>query len=236
MFNHTRLHWIVGSALVLLCSGTGCASLHLPARAQEQAKEEPAAPPSDPRRLHLELIEKMLENGRSHAALAHLDALSPDEAAAPVARLLRAEALRRNGQLDEAWRIYEPLLVTEAAAAAWRGLALIEAERGDLETGIAWLRKARDLQPTAARFRNDLGYALLLRGELESARIELLTALELEESHRAARNLVLVLLLQDQDVAAERLARQHQIDEAGLERLRLRAERLRARIAMRGGA
>src|SRR5437870_11254475 len=141
MSSNTRLRWILGLALLLSCGGAGCASLRLPALGEEQASESPA---SDPHRLHLELIEKMLENGRAHAALAHLDALAPDEAAAPGARLLRAEALRRTGQLDAAWRIYEPLLVTEAAASAWRGLALIKAERGDLETGIAWLRKARD--------------------------------------------------------------------------------------------
>src|SRR5215475_14344151 len=89
---------------------------------------------SDEPKLHLELIEKMLEGGRAHAALAHLDALGPEAAATPAAQLLRAEALRRIGQTDPAWKVYEALLVTDAAAPAWRGLALIKIDQGDLET------------------------------------------------------------------------------------------------------
>ena len=215
-------------ALWLATVGLGCAAVDGP-----KVAEAPLAQKTDPPRLHLELIEKMLESGKAHAALAHLDALPPKEAAAPSAQLLRGEALRRMDQLDAARLVLEPLLLTDAAAPAWRGLALIKAEQGDLETSIAWLRRARDLQPTAARIRNDLGYALLLRGELAEAKNELVTALELEESRRTARNLVLVLLLENQDESAQRLAGRHKIDEAGLERLRQRAERMRAHLAQR---
>ena len=217
------------AALAVFAIG-GCASEGGPAPGAAGASAE--AP--DPKRLHLELIEKMLEDGRAHAALAHLDALPADQAAAPAARLLRAEALRRIGQVDAAWRVYEPLLATDAAAPAWRGLALIKAEQGDLQTSVDWMRRARDLQPTAARIRNDLGYALILTGELEAARIELVTALELESSPRSARNLVLVYLLEDQRDAARRMAQRHGIDDAGLARLERRAERLRARKEMGG--
>jgi Flp pilus assembly protein TadD len=235
MSSHNSHRWVVGFAIALTLAAVGCASAPAPTPPAMPLASEPAPPP-DPKRLHLELIEKMLENGRAHAALAHLDALPADEAAAPPARLLRAEALRRTGQLDAAWKVYEPLLITDAAAPAWRGLALIKADQGDLETSVAWLRRARDLQPTAARIRNDLGYALLLHGELEPARVELVTALELESSKRTARNLVLVLLLQDQPEAAQRLAQQHGIDDAGVSRLQRRADRMRARIAQGGGA
>jgi Flp pilus assembly protein TadD len=233
MPDRTLHRFAISLALVAALAGTGCVSERAPAPANAAIAEEPAPPP-DPKRLHLELIEKMLEDGRAHAALAHLDALPPEEAAAPGARLLRAEALRRTGQLDAAWKVYEPLLITDAAAPAWRGLALIKADQGDLDTSVAWLRRARDLQPTVARFRNDLGYALILHGELEGARIELVTALELESSRRAARNLALVFLLEDQPEAAQRLAQRHGIDAAGLERLQRRADRLRARIAQGG--
>jgi Flp pilus assembly protein TadD len=139
-------------------------------------------------------------------------------------------------QTDAAWHVYESLLVTEAAAPAWRGLALIKADQGDLATAVDWLRKARDLQPTAARYRNDLGYALMLRGDLDEAKIELVTALELDGAKRAVRNLVLVMLLQGDDTGAERVAHAHELDDAALERLRQRADRLRNRIAQRGGA
>src|SRR5258706_14881586 len=141
-------------ALALSVLGTGCVSERRPARADAEVSEALSA--QDEPRLHLELIEKMLEGGRAHAALAHLDALDPEAKAAPGAQLLRAEALRRMKQTEQAWRVYELLLVTEAAAPAWRGLALIKADQGDLATAVDWLRKARDLQPTAARYRNDL--------------------------------------------------------------------------------
>jgi Flp pilus assembly protein TadD len=225
------IRWLAPCVLLLAMGGLGCISGSGPKTAEEALAE--SQPRSDPPRLHLELIEKMLESGKAHAALAHLDGLSPKEAAAPTARLLRGEALRRMDRLDAAWRVYEPLLLTDAAAPAWRGLALIKAEQGDLETSIAWLRRARDLQPTTARIRNDLGYALLLRGELADAENELITALELEGSRRAARNLVLVLLLENQDESAQRLAERHKIGDAGLERLRQRAERMRAHLAQR---
>ena len=226
------LHRITRSLLLIAAlAAPGCVSERGLVQNSALLGDEPA--PVDPRRLHLELIEKMLESGKAHAALAHLDALSPKEAAAPTAQLLRGEALRRMNRLDAAWRVYEPLLLTNAAAPAWRGLALIKAEQGDLETSIAWLRRARDLQPTTARIRNDLGYALLLHGELAEAQDELITALELEGSRRAARNLVLVLLLENQDESAQRLAQRHKIGDAGLERLRQRAERMRAHLAQR---
>lgn len=229
---HRTTLWLLSFAVAF---AAGCVSERGPAPSPALLAGEPAPPP-DPRRLHLELIEKMLEDGRAHAALAHLDALPPEEAAAPGARLLRAEGLRRTGQHDAAWKVYEPLLISDAAAPAWRGLALIKAEQGDLATSVAWLRRARDLQPTAARIRSDLGYALMLNNELEAARVELVTALELESSRRAARNLVLVYLLDYQPEAAHRVAQHHGIDEAGLERLKRRAERLRERRLQGGDA
>src|SRR5437879_6271112 len=114
---------------ILLVFLAGCVSE--PASRSLDSEVRNSLSKSDEPKLHLELIEKMLEGGRAHAALAHLDALGPEAAAAPAAQLLRAEALRRIGQRDQAWRVYETLLVTEAAAPAWRGLALIEIEKGD---------------------------------------------------------------------------------------------------------
>jgi tight adherence protein D len=221
---------------VLLGLVTGCVTERGPQLPDALASEtEPPAPKDNPK-LHLELIEKMLEGGRAHAALAHLDSLAPEQAATPGATLLRAEALRRIGDREQASHLYDSLLTTEAAAPAWRGLALIKVDQGDLETAVTWLGKARDLQPTSARIRNDLGYALILRGDLERAKLELVTALELESARRTARNLVLVLLLEGRPEAAERLARQHKIEGVALERLRERAESLRARVALGGGS
>ncbi len=221
---------VSGLLLTAILAGS-CASDRGPAPVATEVRKELTG--KEGPKLHLELIEKMLEGGRAHAALAHLDSLGPD-AARPEAQLLRAEALRRTGQLEAAWKVYEPLLHSAVAAPAWRGLGLIKADQGDLVTSIAWLRRARDLSPTAGRIRNDLGYALLLNGELEQARIELVTALELEGGVRAARNLVLVLLIEGQPTAADRVARRHEIDAAAVDRLRRRADRMRAGMEQGG--
>ena len=98
--------------------------------------EEPASPPdaeaAPPR------ADREDARGRACPRRARPPRRAPPEAAAvPGARLLRAEALRRTGQIDAAWKVYEPLLMTEAAAPAWRGLALIKADQGDLATSVA---------------------------------------------------------------------------------------------------
>src|SRR2546426_321989 len=93
---------VAASGLVLAWLCAGCVAERGPARGEAEATETRLN--ADEPKLHLELIEKMLQGGRAHAALAHLDALTPEAAAVPGARLLRAEALRRIGQTDAAKR------------------------------------------------------------------------------------------------------------------------------------
>jgi Flp pilus assembly protein TadD len=202
----------------------GCATTREPpsrvATAVDAERDEP--------RLHLELIEKMLDGRRPYAALAHLDALEPEIARRPEARLLRAETLRRLDRLDEAREIYEKLLDTELAALAHRGLGLLEASHGNLAGAVTELRRASSLHPTSARIRNDLGYALIQTGSLEEARSELVTALQLGGSGRSARNLVLLYLVAGDTGSAERFAREHDIRPEAVSRLRSRAQSLGA--------
>jgi Flp pilus assembly protein TadD len=202
----------------------GCATTREPpsrvATAVDAERDEP--------RLHLELIEKMLDGRRPYAALAHLDALEPEIAGRPEARLLRAETLRRLDRLDEAREIYEKLLDTELAALAHRGLGLLEASHGNLAGAVSELRRASALHPTSARIRNDLGYALIQTGSLEEARSELVTALQLGGSGRSARNLVLLYLVAGDTGSAERFAREHEIRPEAVSRLRSRAQSLGA--------
>lgn len=186
----------------------------------------------DEPRLHLELIEKMLDGRRPYAALAHLDALEPEVARRPEARLLRAETLRRLDRSEPARAIYEDLLDSEVAALAHRGLGLLEAHEGNLDGAVTQLRRASALHPTSARIRNDLGYALIQTGSLEQARSELVTALQLGGSDggsgRSARNLVLLLLVAGDVDSAERFAREHDIRPEAVSRLASRAASLRA--------
>ena len=76
------IRWLAPCVLLLAMGGLGCVSERGPESGDAELAE--AQPGSDPPRLHLELIEKMLESGKAHAALAHLDALPPKEAAASV--------------------------------------------------------------------------------------------------------------------------------------------------------
>jgi Flp pilus assembly protein TadD len=189
----------------------------------------------DEPRLHLELIEKMLDGGRPFAAMAHLDALEPEIAERTDARLLRGETLRRLGRPEEAREIYTSLLDTDSEALARRGLGLLAAGAGDLDGAIAELRLARDLQPTSARIRNDLGYALLRQGSYPEARTELLTATQLGGTERSARNLVLLYLVAGDIAGAERLASEHHIPPASVSRLWNRAQSLRPAAPLEEG-
>lgn len=212
----------LGITLALFLA-VGCASsqpsMRLAAASPANERDEP--------RLHLELIEKMLED-RPYAALAHLDALEPEIARRPEARLLRGETLRRLDRPEEARAIYEKLLDTEAAALAHRGLGLLEAHDGDLDAAVLQLRRASALHPTSARIRNDLGYALIRTGSVDEARSELLTALQLGGSGRSARNLVLLDFVAGDVDAAERFAREHHIAPDTVSRLRSHAQSLGA--------
>lgn len=209
-----RVGWLMLAAAL---GGLGCHTAGAP----------PPAARRDAPGLHLELIEKLLDSGRPRAALAHLEALEADAAARPDAQLLRAETLRRLGRPEEARALYATLLDTESAALAQRGLGLLAARDGDLAGAVARLRRARELRPTSDRIRNDLGYALILSGELDGAREELVTALELGAGSRAVRNLLLLLLLEGRTGEAESFAVEHAIAPRTVSRLWRHAESLR---------
>lgn len=191
--------------------------------------------PADEQGLHLRLIAQLLEDGKPHAALAHLESIDPEQAQDPRARLLRAEVLRRLTRFKEAYAVYETLLHGPLAAHAWRGLALMKAASGEMVLAREWLRHASSLNPTDARIRNDLGYALLLVGELEQASSELATAIELGDTERAPRNLVLLLMVQGDQAAAERVAARH-LEPELIPQMRDWATALRLRLDEGGGA
>lgn len=220
--------------LALLLAGAGCASSGAAPPASGVGRVEAGAA-ADEQGLHLRLIAKLLDDDKPRAALAHLDALGPAHAAEPRVKLLRAEVLRKLTRFQEAYALYETLLDTPVAGQAWRGLALMQAAQGDLGLARQWLGYASDRLPTDPRIRNDLGYVLLLEGELDRASLELATAIELGDEQRAPRNLVLLLLVQGDDVSAEEVARRH-LDPGAMAPMRERADALRARLGLGGGA
>lgn len=171
------------------------------------------APAPETKKLYLDLVKEMLNKRLYHAALAYLLALeNQDGKLTPEGRYLRAEALRHLQRLPEAQALYQDLLRTPYAAEGHHGLGLIASAQNDMPTALDHFRQATQLRPTDARIRNDLGYALLLKGDLNEAKFHLLTALELGgEKKRTGRNLVLLYSLQGDTSKAEKL-----VTEAGL--------------------
>jgi tetratricopeptide (TPR) repeat protein len=168
----------------------------------------------------LNMIRKLLDTGHPYAALAHLDATGLQ---GPAAVQLRADILRRMGRLAEARARYEELLTTCMAGSGHHGLGLLAGQDGRIEDSVAHLRQASLALPVEARVRNDLGYALMLSNDLEAARFEFLTALDLDpEDRKAAHNLILLLHRQGETAAADALAERYRIGTE--ERTRLREE------------
>jgi Flp pilus assembly protein TadD len=172
----------------------------------------------------LGMIRKLLDGGRPYAALAHLDATGVKGEAAD---LLRADILRRIGQRDEAGKYYQGLLNTCLAGAGHQGLGLLAGEAGQLPASLDHLRKAGAALPADARVRSDLGYALLLSGDLEGAKLELLTAQDLDpEDRKAALNLLLLFYRVGDAARADAVVRRYKIGEDEGARLRERAAAL----------
>lgn len=165
-------------------------------------------------------IEQLLREGKPHAALAQLDALEAQGPRRPQVDLVRADALRRIDRFGPAESLYRGLLSGCTQGRAWHGLGLLQAQRGQHADSLDALEKARNLQPTDVRVRNDLGYALLLAQRFEDARFEFMTVLELAPGDaRAARNLVLLTLREGRVDKARELAASLGLDAATVERL-----------------
>lgn len=174
----------------------------------------------------LAMIRKLMDGGHPYAALAHLEAAAVK---GPAAELLRADILRRTGQPAEARSLYRGLLAGCLAGAGHHGLGLLAGQDGKLAESLDHLRRARTTLPADARVRSDLGYALLLAGEVEAARLEFLTAQDLDpEDRKAGLNLALLFFRQGDDARAEALARRYQAGEDETAKLREEAARLAA--------
>lgn len=220
-------------AITLLALATGCAQMPslgsqafaprtIAPQAESSHCNEAALAPGQATRLTA--IEQLLTDDKPYAALAQLDGTTD---ASLRARYLRAEALRRVGNLQAAQAAYEGLMNTCMSGKAHHGLGLVAARQGQLAPALKHLRQARSALPTDARVRNDLGYALLLANELPGARLEFLTALDLEPGDaRAARNLVMLAFRQGDDSQAESLARRFGLDSALTATLRQQARAL----------
>ncbi|QBF25004.1 tetratricopeptide repeat protein [Pseudomonas tructae] len=182
------------------------------------------AKPDSTQQLALSMADEMLAEGRPHASLAHLEALPANMA---EVRLRKAKVSRLLGR-SEAEPLYRSLLGGCLAAEGEHGLGQLAAARGDNIQAQRHLLRAVRLAPTDEKVRNDLGVVYLNLGNVEQARFEFLTAIELKDNNTlAAVNLVSLLLYQDRfQQAADLVSRLH-LTPAQFSEARARAEQLK---------
>lgn len=204
----------------------GCAALGFPA---SDADEKPAASESS---LYLEAVRALIGQGQFYAAIAHIQEDRRIYGDTPELRLLEADARRNLKQNKTSEALYQSVLRSAPngplAGKARHGLGLLYAGV-DLNASLRELREATKLRPTDAAIRSDNGYALMQARRFAEARVELATAHELAPDNIAARNNLLILLfVQGEDAAANRLAAQTQVDAGLLARLKAQAQSFKA--------
>lgn len=166
----------------------------------------------------LEMISKVLGDGKAYAAIAFLDASKLE---LPQARLFRAHALRQTGQYELAAQYYQQLLSSCVAGLAYQGMGLLAEMQDQHEAAISYLKVASTLMPVESRVRGDYGYALMMNGNNQLALAELLTAIELDGKNRLAiNNLILLMFKTGQDEKARQIASDFGIPEQNLTEIR----------------
>src|SRR5690625_1995429 len=143
------------------------------------------------------MLAEMQKRGLYYASLAHIDAYEKRYGTTPQVAILRADALRETKQPDAAAAIYREQRQGPEAAAAWHGLGLVAAARGQYAKAVKNLAQAVQRAPINATYLGDLGYARLRNGDPAGARAPLAKAAELEpDSDKAVANLALLLVVQ----------------------------------------
>lgn len=162
---------------------------------------------------YLALVRQMQSKSLWYASIAHLDALDKQWGASSDSRLMRADALRQVGQLNEAAPIYQSLLGSAKDGAARYGLGRMAAEQGDFAKAAQQMELARMANPVDPRLLTDLGYAYLRARNLNAARLPLMQAAQLNpEDVQANVNLSLLMMVSGQREQAEEFMRQRKLD------------------------
>ncbi|WP_375057298.1 tetratricopeptide repeat protein [Zobellella sp. DQSA1] len=174
-----------------------------------QGKPRPCESLTREQELALNLSVEMVGGQRLHAALANLERLPPE---LPEARLGKAQVLRLLNR-PEAEGLYRSLLDTCLVAEGHHGLAQMAVRKHDNELAQQHLQQAIAFKPTNDAMRNDLGVVYMKQRDLDEARFEFLTAIELNEGEsQALRNLLTLMLYQDNFDAAAKLMSRYQLN------------------------
>lgn len=224
-------------ALMILLLGASLAACAEPTRRTDSPRRAPAKEVrnepvnSTDRQVHVDLIQRMLDQQQYYAALAHVQQMQRDGRNTEQLRYLEAEARRELGQYTPAETLYRGLLRSKLAADAYHGLGLLYATR-DMNRAIANLREATRLDPTDASSRNDLGYALMKMRRYTEAWPELATAVELDPANDKARNnLLLLLMVKGDEAGVRRMVTQAAVPMETVTRLRRDARAMQVRPA-----
>ncbi|MCX4189646.1 hypothetical protein [Methylophaga sp. OBS3] len=221
------LRWFIISISFLLSACVAVQPSNNDATAQ-QTRQACAKPPAGDTAVRLDMVQQLMDDGRMHAALAHLDELGGDSL---YATYLRAEILRQSERGNEAKPLYQQLTESCLAGQGHHGLGLIAGRNGESSEAKSQLAKAAELLPVNGRIRNDYGYALLINGDFTAARHEFLTAIELSEANQLAEtNMVILLLLQGQQQKAVSFANKLNMDEQTFTELKAQANTLAKQI------
>jgi Flp pilus assembly protein TadD len=190
---------------------------------------EPAAPSEKSSRpMYLDLIRQMQQQGAYYASLANIDAYRQHYGDSPALRRLQADALRKTGQTEAARAIYQSLVHTDEAAAAWHGLGMAAAEQQRSTEAEEALARAVQLDPVNVDYLGDLGYQRLRVGAVASAHEPLAKAAELAPGNvKAVSNLVLWMLLDNDYAQADAAMQQANLPDAARQQVRMLATQLR---------
>ena len=110
--------------------GAPSAQQETAAQAQQQLQNAQQATQVDNAQTYLDLITQMQQAGQWYASLAHTEAFEQQYGVNPESRLMRADALRNTGQVEQARQAYLALLQGATTARARRGLGLLYASQG----------------------------------------------------------------------------------------------------------
>lgn len=218
--------WFVVGLIALLGA---CSNVSLEPRAETAPAQTLACGVLDQeQQLAMRMVGDLVEQGRHHAALAHLAALPEEQ---PMVRLRQAKVLR-SLQQPGAREKFQSLHRTCLQAYGEQGLGQLAAEAGNYSQALIHLQRAANLEPTDADIRNDLGWIALSQGDLKKAGFELLTALELAPKDvRIASNVLTLAYLQGRPSEAKAMAERLALPAAQIQRAQQQAEHLRARVA-----
>lgn len=153
------------------------------------------------RALYLTLINDMRQSGRTHAALAHLDAFDKMYPRGTDAAVMRGNCLVDIRSFEEARTVYRKLLKSNVAAAAYAGLGRIEGLNGRWPEAVTEFSEAVSRAPTEPNYLNDYGYALLRQGNAQQALFQVRQASELAPSDARVRNNLILVLSASGDTA-----------------------------------